>query len=121
MQPQRITLGGVIAQFRHALGTSDMPRIALPSFLLTLGAKLGDLASWLGWAPPMRTTAIAELRRGVTGDPAPWMAATGIVPKAIVETAGAHSATIQDKWFSRLLLIKALVIASLGFFWTASR
>ena len=26
-------------------------------------------------------TAIAELRRGVTGDPAPWMAATGIVPK----------------------------------------
>ena len=71
MQPQPVTLGGVIEQFRHAFGTADLPRIALPAFLLDLGARLGDLASLLGWMPPMRTTAIAELRRGVTGDPAP--------------------------------------------------
>jgi uncharacterized protein YbjT (DUF2867 family) len=120
MQPQPITLGGVIAQFRHALGTSDMPRIALPSFLLTLGAKLGDLASWLGWTPPMRTTAISELRRGVTGDPAPWMAATGIGPKTIDQMTGDRAATIQDKWFARLFLVKALAIASLVLFWLVS-
>ena len=54
---------------------------ACPRFLLDLGAKLGDLANLLGWMPPMRTTAIAELRRGVSGDPARWMTATGIVPK----------------------------------------
>src|SRR5258705_5470378 len=46
-----------------------------------LSAKLGDLASWPGWMPPMRTTAITELRHGVTGDPHPWMAATVIVPR----------------------------------------
>ena len=46
-------------------------------------AKAGDLANRLGWMPPMRSTAIAELRRGVTGDPASWMAATGIVPKCV--------------------------------------
>jgi uncharacterized protein YbjT (DUF2867 family) len=120
MQQQAVSLGGVIAQFRRTLGTSDMPRIALPSFLLTVGAKLGDLASWLGWTPPMRTTAVAELRRGVTGDPAPWMLATGIVPKTLAEMIGARSATIQDKWFARLFLIKALVIASLALFWTVS-
>ena len=33
---------------------------------------------------------------------------------------GARSATIQDKWFARLYLIKALVIASLVVFWVAS-
>jgi uncharacterized protein YbjT (DUF2867 family) len=120
MQPQPITLGGVIAQFRRALGTSAMPRVALPSFLLDLGAKLGDLASWLGWTPPMRTTAISELRRGVTGDPVAWTAATGIVPKTLAEMVGERSTTIQDKWFARLFLIKALVIASLVLFWTAS-
>jgi hypothetical protein len=120
MQPQPVTLGGVIDQFRRALGTADMPRIALPTFLLDLGARAGNLASWLGWMPPMRTTAIAELRRGVTGDPMPWMLATGIVPKTLAQAVGQHAATIQDKWFSRLFLIKALVIASLVVFWIAS-
>lgn len=119
MQPQAITLGGVIANFRHAFGTQDWPRTALPPFLLDLGCRLGDLASWLGWMPPVRTTAMAELRRGVTGDPAAWMAATGIAPKSIGQMVG-RTATIQDKWFARLFLLKALVIASLVLFWLVS-
>jgi uncharacterized protein YbjT (DUF2867 family) len=120
MQPRPITLGQVIEQFRRSFGTVNMPRIALPAFVLDLGAKLGDLASWLGWMPPMRTTAIAELRRGVSGDPCVWMTATGIVPKTLRQMVGERSATIQDKWFARLFLIKALVIASLAAFWIAS-
>ncbi len=69
----------------------------------------------------MRSTAIAELRRGVTGDPSAWMAATGIVPKTIGGGGRtAVAATIQDKWFARLFLIKALVIASLAVFWIVS-
>ncbi len=111
MQPQPVTLGGVIAQFRRWFGTADVPRIGLPAFLLDLGGRLGDLASLLGWMPPMRTTAIAELRRGVSGDPKPWMLATGIVPKTLSQAVGQRSATIQDKWFARLFLVKALVIA----------
>ena len=120
MQPQPITLGNVIDQFRWSLGTSRMPRITLPGFLLNLGAKSGDLANKLGWMPPMRSTAIAELRRGVTGDPASWMAATGIAPKTLAQAVGGHAATIQDKWFARLFLVKALVIASLAVFWIVS-
>jgi uncharacterized protein YbjT (DUF2867 family) len=120
MQPPKISLGGVIDQFRFALGTAHWTRLRMPAFLLDLGAGLGDLASRLGWMPPMRATAIAELRRGVTGDPLPWMRATGIVPRTIAEVVGRRSATIQDKWFARLFLIKALVIASLALFWSAS-
>jgi uncharacterized protein YbjT (DUF2867 family) len=120
MQPQKISLGGVIDQFRFAFGTAHWTRIGMPAFLLDLGAKLGDLANRLGWMPPMRSTAIAELRRGVIGDPAPWMQVTGIVPKTIVQAIGHRPATIQDKWFARLFLIKALIIASLALFWVAS-
>jgi uncharacterized protein YbjT (DUF2867 family) len=120
MQPQSVTLGGVIEQFRRSFGTVEMPRITLPAFMLDLGAKLGDLASWLGWIPPMRTTAITELRRGVTGDPHQWMLATGIVPKTLPQAIIQRSATIQDKWFARLFPVKALVIASLVLFWIAS-
>jgi hypothetical protein len=106
----------VIDQFRWSFGTSRWPRITLPGFLLDLGAEAGDLANYLGWMPPMRSTAIAELRRGVTGDPQGWMAATGIVPKTLAQMVG----TIQDKWFARLFLVKALVIASLAVFWIVS-
>jgi uncharacterized protein YbjT (DUF2867 family) len=120
MQPQKISLGGVIDQFRFAFGTTGWPRFAMPAFLLDFGAKLGDLVNRLGWLPPMRSTAIAELRRGVTGDPAAWMKATGIVPKTIAQAIGQRAVTIQDKWFARLFLIKALVLASLVTFWVVS-
>jgi hypothetical protein len=48
------------------------------------------------------------------------MAATGIVPKTLSQAVGQRSATIQDKWFARLFLVKALVIASLSVFWIVS-
>ncbi len=117
---QPVTLGRVIEQFRWSFGTSDWLRLAPPAFLIDLGARLGDLAALLGWMPPMRSNAIAELQRGVTGDPAGWIAATGIVPKTIAQAVGLRPATIQDKWFARLFLVKALVIASLALFWTVS-
>ncbi|MFB6417386.1 MULTISPECIES: SDR family oxidoreductase [Bradyrhizobium] len=120
MQTEPVTMAAVIEQFRRAFGTFGWPRITMPAFVLDLGAKVGDLANTLGWMPPMRSTAIAELRRGVTGNPAAWIAATGITPKTLVETIGRHPATIQDKWFARLFLVKALILASLVVFWLVS-
>ncbi|MGY8710026.1 SDR family oxidoreductase [Bradyrhizobium sp. 18BD] len=120
MQAEPVTMAGVIKQFRLAFGTAGWPRVAMPTFMLDLGAKVGDLASCLGWMPPMRSTAIAELRRGVTGDPSAWIAATGIAPKRLAEAIGRHPVTIQDKWFARLFLIKALIFASLVAFWLVS-
>ncbi|MCG2629903.1 SDR family oxidoreductase [Bradyrhizobium sp. WYCCWR 13023] len=120
MQSEPVTMAGVIKQFRLAFGTAGWPGIAMPSFMLDLGARLGDLANTLGWMPPMRSTAIAELRRGVRGDPSAWIAATGIAPKTLMDTIGRHPATIQDVWFARLFLIKALIFASLVVFWLVS-
>lgn len=120
MQPKLVTLGGIVTEFQRALGTRDQWRVRLPSWLLDLGTKLGDLAAWFGWSSPIRTTAIAELRRGVSGDPQPWITATGIVPLTLAESVGHGPATIQDKWFARLYLVKALIITSLAVFWIAS-
>jgi uncharacterized protein YbjT (DUF2867 family) len=120
MVKQPMSLGGVIELFRASLGTHGHPRVRLPGFLLDLGVKLADLVGFLGWKSPMRSTAVAELRRGVSGDPSAWIAATGIEPTDPLQPVGIRAATIQDKWFSRLYLIKALVIASLVVFWTVS-
>jgi hypothetical protein len=56
----------------------------------------------------------------VSGDPSAWIAATGIAPKTLTEAMGRHPATIQDKWFARLFLVKALIFASLVAFWIVS-
>ncbi len=118
MQREPATLGDVIAYFRDVLG-GPKPLVVLPSLLLTTGARLGDIASWLGWSPPIRSTALAELRRGVQGDPAAWIAATGVAPRSLADLS-ARPATIQDKWFARLYLIKAVIIVTLVMFWVVS-
>jgi uncharacterized protein YbjT (DUF2867 family) len=120
MPAEPITMAGVIKHFRLAFGTAGWRSVAMPSFMLDFSARIGDFASYLGWMPPMRSTAIAELRRGVTGDPSGWTAATGIAPKSLADAIGRHPATIQDKWFARLFLIKALIMASLVAFWVVS-
>lgn len=120
MQPQPVALGDVLAGFRRSLGTATGWRIKLPALLLNLGARLGDLTGLLGWSPPMRSTAITELRRGVQGDPSGWMAATGIKPLTLADSVGRGVASIQEKWFARLYLMKALIIVSLSVFWVAS-
>lgn len=118
MQQEPVTLGDVVAYFRDVLG-GPMPLVTLPSLLLTTGARLGDVASWLGWSPPIRSTALAELRRGVQGDPATWIAATGITPRTLGDLS-LRPSTIQDKWFGRLYLIKAVIIVALVIFWVVS-
>lgn len=120
MQPQPVTLGAVVDRYREFFETARTTRIRTPSVLLDLGAKLGDAVALLGWTPPVRSTAIAELRRGVTGDPSSWMTATGIVPRTLAETVSRRSATIQDKWFARLFLLKPIILVSLALFWIAS-
>ena len=118
MQKQPVTLGEVIESFRRSFGTSDWPHVRLPAFLLEFGVKLAELAGWLGWQSPMRSTAMIELRRGVRGDPSAWIGTTGIAPTELGQAT--RAATIQDKWFARLYLIKALIIASLVVFWSIS-
>ena len=118
MQKQPITLGEVIESFRRSFGTSDWPRVRLPAFLLEFGVKLADIAGWLGWQSPMRSTAMIELRRGVRGDPSAWIGTTGIAPTELGHAT--RAATIQDKWFARLYLMKALILASLVVFWSVS-
>lgn len=119
METQPSTVGDVVDAFRAHFGG---PRavFSLPSWLMALGAWAGDLAAHLGWTPPIRTTALMEMRRGVEGDPAPWIAATGIRPSSLGAALADVPATVQEAWFARLYLLKGLVIASLAMFWVVS-
>jgi uncharacterized protein YbjT (DUF2867 family) len=113
------SVGDVVEGFRRWLG-GPKPLVRAPAWLMDMGAKAGDLATHLGWRPPIRTTALRELRRGVRGDPEPWIAATNIEPRSLSEALAALPASVQEKWFARLFLLKALLLLVLAAFWVAS-
>ena len=45
--------------------------VAVPRWLGAVLYRLGDFAGWLGWRPPLRSTARREITRGAVGDPRP--------------------------------------------------
>ncbi len=93
-------------------------RITVPEWLLDAAGWAGNGAAGLGWRSPVRATAIREMRRGVTGDPRPWITATGITP--LPAAAALPPTTVQEAWFARLYLLKALALAVLVLFWVVS-
>lgn len=113
------TLTDVVGQFRHHFGGLS-PMVALPVWLMKLGALAADLAGLLGWSSPIRSTALRELQRGIEGKPEAWMSATGIVPRSLQSSLALVPSTIQERWFGRLYLAKALIIGGLALFWLAS-
>ena len=119
MAREPLTLGTVLDTLRRHFG-GPPPRLRLPGWLLAFGSTAGDLVSRLGWSPPLRSTALAELRRGVSGDPEPWIAATGIVPITLDAALAATPATVEELWFSRLFLLKPIILATLVSFWCLS-
>ncbi|HZB90052.1 MAG TPA: SDR family oxidoreductase [Stellaceae bacterium] len=119
MARQPSTVAEVVVAFRRGLG-GPKRRLALPSTLMQPAARAGDLVAHLGWSPPLRSTALLEMRRGVAGDPAPWIAATGIEPASLAESVRLLPQTVQEKWFARLYLTKPLILASLSAFWALS-
>jgi len=115
--PEQMTFEGIVARYRRWFGWPPARPIVLPPALMNLAYRLGDLAGWLGWRPPIRSNARLEAARGAAGDPAAWKEATGIVPRSLDAALQAEPASVQERWFARLFLLKPLVIGVFAFFW----
>jgi uncharacterized protein YbjT (DUF2867 family) len=107
----------IVTAIRGWLGFVPRPVIAVPHALAHLVGLAADALGLLGWRSPARTTALRQLEAGVVGDPAPWIAATGIAPMSLADILAARPANVQDRWFARLYLLKPVAIAGLAFFW----
>lgn len=113
------TVATVVEAFRVRFG-GPSPWFRLPEWLLWAGAWTGDVAARLGWSPPVRTTALREMMRGVEGRPDAWGAATGLAPARLVEALARVPASVQERWFARLFLMKPVILAELALFWIVS-
>src|SRR5437762_8440506 len=89
----------------------------MPVPVAALFIWLGDVAGWLGWRPPLRSTARHEIRRGAVGDPRPWIELTGIVPRPLSAALASRPASVQERWFAGLYLLKPVIFVVLSLFW----
>ena len=115
--PQVLSLAEIVVGLRQWLGFAPRPVVRLPKAGAALIAFVADALGRLGWRSPARTTAMAQLAAGVVGDPAAWIAATGIAPASFAQILARRPAAVQDRWFARLYLLKPLAIATLSLFW----
>jgi uncharacterized protein YbjT (DUF2867 family) len=118
--PHRLGFDDVVATYRQWLGWQPARRIAVPRWLMAAAYRLGDFAGWLGWRSPIRTNARQEIVRGAVGDPSRWSTMTGIVPRSLETSLAAEPATVQEKWFAKLYLLKPAVLGVFSLFWIAT-
>jgi uncharacterized protein YbjT (DUF2867 family) len=115
--PEALTFEDVVAAYRAWLRLRPARIVRVPAWSMRLMHGLGDLAGWLGWRAPVRSTVAREILRGATGDNRAWMEATGIAPRSLKDALAATPATVQERWFAGLYLAKPVVILSLAALW----
>lgn len=115
--PERLSFEDVVTTYRRWLGWPPARRLRPPPLLMDLAYRLGDFAGWLGWRPPIRSTARREMVRGAVGDPGEWTRLTGIAPQSLSDALAANPASVQERWFAKLYLLKAMVFTVFSTFW----
>ena len=120
-EPNAHSFDTLVLRTRDWLGVpSPIWRPRLPSWTLTLTARAADALGWLGWRAPLRSTSLAVLSKGVSGDPLPWHQFTGHTCHPLAETLKHHPATAQDRTAARVYLALPFAIATLSLFWLLS-
>lgn len=113
-------LADIVLAIRAWLGLAPAPVLTVPRMAVRIALRAGDLLGQLGWRPPMRTTALLALEASVTGDPSAWKAVTGRPLRPLEATLRRLPASVQERWFARLWLLKPLIICTLSAFWLVS-
>lgn len=91
--------------------------IDLPLWAARPISGIADALGRLGWRSPLRSTALAMVARGVTGDASSGEALLGR-PLAGLETSLAtHSAGAQDRLQARMTLLLPLIVGALALLW----
>jgi uncharacterized protein YbjT (DUF2867 family) len=91
--------------------------VRMPRWAADAVYRAGDFFAWFGWIPPVRTTARLEMTRGAVGDATRLTQITGVVPRAIEDVLARTPASVQERWFARLYLLKPFVIGVFALFW----
>lgn len=117
--PHRHSFLEVIALIRRWYRWPPAREIRMPNFASSVMYKFGDMISLLGWRPPVRSTAEREIRRGAVGD-LEGMQRLGLCPRGLPEFFASEPASVQERWFARMYLLKPAIFIVLSLFWIST-
>jgi hypothetical protein len=115
--PDRLSFIEVVLAYRRWLGWAPPALIAVPGWAASVMFRIGDAVGWLGWRPPIRSTARREIARGAVGDNSEWRRLTGIDPETLAAALAREPASVQERWFARLYLLKPIAFGAFSSFW----
>ncbi len=115
--PEPTSLADIVLALRRWLGFPAARLVRIPA---GLAARLADAIAWLGWRSPMRTTSLAQLNNGVTGEPGAGLNPLGVSLKSLDEILAGWPSGVQERWFARLYFMKPAALVVLIAFWFAS-
>jgi uncharacterized protein YbjT (DUF2867 family) len=115
------TLREIIAGMRAWLGfDAAVAVIEAPAFVGAGVARVADMAGWLGWRSPLRTTALRVLANNVLGDADAGERALGRSLKSLEQSLRALPATLQERTAARAQLVFPVLAITLAMFWIVS-
>jgi uncharacterized protein YbjT (DUF2867 family) len=118
--PRRLSLADTVRLLRRWLRWPPAPPMPVPSWVASIVYRLGDIAGWLDWRPPLRSTTGREILRGATGDADTLRTLSGVAPRDVEAALAADPASVQERWFARLYLLKALIFVVFALFWIST-
>ena len=115
MGPERVTLRDILSALRCWLGAPPAPLVPLPLPLVRLACRLGDL-----FGGPLSSTALAQLLAGNDGDPAPYAAAIGRMPRGFAASLAETPVPPEARWQARSYFLRPLLRLALALVWLGS-
>ncbi|WP_127115304.1 SDR family oxidoreductase [Shimia sediminis] len=100
--------------------TAQRMAAPMPGPLLRLLAGFADVAGWLGWRSPLRSTSLRVMQAGIHADVSNWQKISGKRLSSLEETLSSLPAHTQERWFARMYLLLPLTILVLSVFWLLS-
>jgi hypothetical protein len=111
-----LSLQQVVALHRRWLGLPPArATLDLPAFLAAPLIWVADLAGWLGWRSPVRSTAMKVMQDGVVAD---GKSGSALAPLAAI--LAANPAGLQDRIAARLFLLMPILVLALAALWIGS-
>jgi uncharacterized protein YbjT (DUF2867 family) len=118
--PKRYRFEEIVQLLRAWMRWAPARLVRIPRWIADVIYRAGDFIAWFGWIPPVRTTARREMARGATGDATRLTQLTGIAPRDIETALARTPASVQERWFARLYLLKPFIIGVFALFWIAT-